>query len=398
VPTAFRSGWLYGNYLPNVGHYDVAEGYIEAAVPIMTGLDLNGSIRYTNYSTSGGVNTWKVGANYQPLDDVKFRVTYSHDIRAPNLSELFAAGIARANTVLVNNASFAFNQNQTGNGALVPEAANSLGAGVVITPRWISGLTASVDYFNINVKHEIGTITAQNIADLCFQSNVRSYCAAIHGTYNGAPSAATLTSISTIDLKPFNFTAQKMQGIDFELTYQVPLDEITLFGAIPGDLTLHGLATNYIQNYTNDGINPPTDVAGVNTSAGVPSWSYRVEATYHTDPWTFDLIGHGVSAGAYANEYVTCTTGCPASTVANRTINYNSIDGQYLMDATVSYDFTTYGGDTEAFFAVKNVFNTSPSLVGIGPDGLNTPAYPQTNSTLYDTIGRSFRMGVRFKF
>ncbi|HVV27525.1 MAG TPA: TonB-dependent receptor [Rhizomicrobium sp.] len=393
VPTQYQSGWLYGNYLVNRGHYSVAEGYIETAVPIMQGMDFNGAFRYTAYSTSGGVNTWKVGLNYQPIDDLKFRLTYSHDIRAPNLSELFAAGIARANTVLINNISYAFQQNQTGNPNLSPEAANSLGVGVVLTPTFVPGLTASVDYYNINVAHEIGTIGAQTVATLCYVQHVDSYCQNIAATGTGANMV-----ISTIHLTPINFSAQKLQGIDFDLTYQVPLDAVDWLGKIPGDLTLHALATHYIENYTNDGIDPTTDTAGVNVGSGSPNWVFRAQATYHTNPWTFDIIGRGVSAGKYSNEYIQCTSGCPVATVGHYTVNYNSIPGAFYLDTNVTYDFTAYGSEAELFFAVKNLFNTDPVPVANGPDGLNTPAYFQTNSNLYDTMGRVFRMGVRVSF
>ena len=50
----------------------------------------------------------------------------------------------------------------------------------------------------------------------------------------------------------------------------------------------------------------------------------------------------------------------------------------------------------EAFLFVRNIMDKDPVLVGNGPTGNNTPAYPQTNRNLYDTLGRVFRMGVRF--
>lgn len=391
VDPQYRSGWLYGNYLVNVGHYSVAEGYLSTVVPLMQGWDVNGAIRYTAYSTSGGVNTWKVGTNYSPVDDLRFRVTYSHDIRAPNLNELFAAGTARANTVLINNISYSFQESLTGNPNLAPEAANSLGAGVVLSPRWIPGLTASIDYYNITLKHRIGSISAQNVANLCYELGVTAYCGNIIS--NGGTGAGLV--VSTIRTQPINFASSKAQGLDFDVTYDVPLESMDWFGPIPGSLILHGLATNYIQNYLNDGFNPPTDVAGVNIGNGTPDWIYRVSATYSTDPWLFDLTGRGVSGGKYANEYVVCTTGCPVSTVANRTANMNSIEGAFLVDATATYSFDAYGAGLETYFSVKNMFNTEPPPVGNGPDGLNTPAYNQTNNNLYDTIGRTFRVGLR---
>jgi outer membrane receptor protein involved in Fe transport len=398
VPPQYNSGWLFGNYLVNKGHYSVAEGYLETVVPLWTGLDFNGAYRYTAYSTSGGVSTWKAGLTWAATDEIKLRTTYSHDIRAPNLNELFAAGTARTNTVAVNNQSITFVQNQTGNKNLSPEAANSLGAGIVLTPDMIPGLTVSVDYYNITIAHAIGSITAQNTADLCFVQGLQPYCTNIAYTdgttatpvYNGKP-------INTILLVPFNFSKQKDEGIDFDATYSLPLEDMDWFGKIPGDMTVHALATHYMRNYTADGVNPPSDLAGVNAGSGTPEWVYRLNLTYHTDSWTFDILGRGISAGKYANEYIVCSTACPVSTLANRTSSYNHIDGAFYMDLSTTYDFDAYGADSQVFLSVKNIFNTDPAPVASGPDGNNIPAYPQTNRNLYDYLGRVYRVGLRIK-
>src|SRR3546814_950008 len=70
-------------------------------LPVIKGLNLNAAGRFTDYSTSGSVQTWKVGGTFQPIPDIRFRGNVSHDIRAPNLQELFAAGTARTNTVII---------------------------------------------------------------------------------------------------------------------------------------------------------------------------------------------------------------------------------------------------------------------------------------------------------
>ncbi|MBL8555599.1 MAG: TonB-dependent receptor, partial [Phenylobacterium sp.] len=77
------------------GEYTVKEVYGEVAVPVLKDsavgdLDLNGAARYTHYSTSGAVTTWKVGGSYKPVPDLRIRGTLSRDIRAPSLFELFA--------------------------------------------------------------------------------------------------------------------------------------------------------------------------------------------------------------------------------------------------------------------------------------------------------------------
>lgn len=419
VPSQYNSGWLFGNYLVNRGHYSVGEGYLETVVPLLKdmplvqSLDFNGAYRYTAYSTSGGVSTWKMGLTWQATDQIKFRTTYSHDIRAPNLNDLFAAGTARTNTVAVTNTNnsssttITFVQNATGNINLAPESANSLGVGVVLTPDILPGLTASVDYYNITISGAIGSVTAQNTADLCYVGGNQAYCnniiysgTGVGGRTTAIQADATIAGgppIAFINLIPFNFSKQKDEGIDFDITYQLPLEDMSWFGKIPGDMILHGLATHYMRNFTNDGVNPPNDLAGVNAGSGTPDWVWRVDATYHVSDWTFNLVGRGVSAGVYSNLNTVCSTGCPAFTLATPSANRNDIAGEAWMDMTVAYDFDTFGADSSLFLNVKNVFNSDPVLVASGPDGNNIPAYPQTNRNLYDYLGRVYRVGLRIK-
>ena len=91
--------WSVGNYLPTNGSYNVKEVYLETVVPLGLGIEFNGAARATDYSTAGYVTTWKLGATWQPIPDIRFRVTRSRDIRAPNLNELYQAGSANSDAV-----------------------------------------------------------------------------------------------------------------------------------------------------------------------------------------------------------------------------------------------------------------------------------------------------------
>ncbi len=58
-------------------------------VPLIQDFDLNMAGRYTDYSVSGSVQTWKIGFNWNVVDSLRFRGTTSIDIRAPTLNDLF---------------------------------------------------------------------------------------------------------------------------------------------------------------------------------------------------------------------------------------------------------------------------------------------------------------------
>ena len=385
VDPQFNSGWLYGNYLVTAGSYNVKEIYGETVFPVFEGMDFNGAVRLTDYSTSGRVTTWKAGLTWQIIEDLKLRGTVSRDIRAPNLGELFAPGTARTNTVNVplpggTQRTDQFTEKTTGNPLLNPEVAKTYGVGAVFTPRFLPGFAASADFYDIKLAGAIGTVTAQTTTTLCYEQSNTAFCNNIQ-----TDSAGRITGITLI---PFNFAAQTLRGIDLEASYRV--------AAGPGNLSLRALATHYISNKTNNGIDFPFEGAGVNTgTSATPNWNYRLTANYDLEHLGFNLTGRGLSGGVYDNSYIECQTGCPVSTVKNRTINNNHIAGAFYLDASATYRFAMRSAKLEAFVAIRNLLNTDPVLVGNGPTGNNTPAYPQTNRNLYDTLGRVFRMGVR---
>ncbi len=390
VDPIYESGWLYGNYRVTEGSYTVAEAYVEAVVPLASTLDFNGAYRLTDYELSGTVNTWKAGLTWQPIDDLRFRVTQSHDIRAPNLAELFAAGTARTNTVNLFPTMQAsqFLENTSGNLALTPEKADSTGIGVVVMPRFLPDVTFSVDYYNITMSDNIGTVNAQNTADLCLEQGIQAFCPNL--IFNSAG------VLQQINLNPVNFASLKAKGFDMEATYR------TSIGL--GDLTLRAMATRYITNINDNGIDVPTNGAGANMlglaagGTGLPSWNYRLSGSYTIDQWSMNLIGRGFSSGVYDTNWIECSANCPTSTIENRTINDNSLPGAFYLDASLIYNFEIGNAQAQALFFVQNIANKDPGPAAIGPTGNNSPSYPSTNRTLYDVFGRVMRVGMKVNF
>ncbi len=398
VDPQYSSGWLYGNYKVDRGSYNVAEGFLEILAPVFDGFEMNLAGRFTNYSTSGSVQTWKVGSTYSPISDIKFRGNISRDIRAPNLQDLFAAGTARSNSVIINDRPYPFVLNQTGNLDVKPEKADSWSVGAVVSPSFIPGLNFSVDYWDINVKDAIGTLQQQVAADMCYKQHIQERCDDfVWGIVNGEEVLQTYNS------KPMNFASQHAKGIDIEASYSFDLGQIA--SSMPGSMRLHASATNYISNIVDTGQGIPTEIAGRNHWYGgngsVPSWIYRLSATYRADPMTFSLIGRGLSAGTYENKYVECQApNCPISTVDSPTINNNHIGGALYLDTSVAYDFNTGFGDStgQLQLSIRNLLNKDPELMAQGPDGQGAAPNPQAGRRYYDLIGRFYRVAVRFNF
>ena len=396
-PLGALGQWDYGNYRPLNANTSVTEGFIETIIPLAKStewaksLDLNASARFTGYQTSGFVSTWKVGLTYDPIDDIRFRLTRSRDIRAPNLIELFSGGGGgfpgyinpfRANASEIGRSS------TSGNPTLVPEVSDMTGLGVVLNPQFFPGFNASVDYWNMDIGKAIGNLTVQQIIDQCYIGNTQM-CAALE--------FGPGQTITAINIRPFNLVNQLARGIDFEVSYRTQLDAI--MSGLPGAIALRFLATNYLKNYSSNGITIPYEGAGVNASANgaVPTWRWTASGAYSTESINFSLTARGTSAGVYNNSNVQCTSGCPVSNGNNRTVDTNYIAGAVYWDTSVAYKFMAgETGNAELFLNVRNLTNKDPVVVAPGPGGFTYEAAPY-NGALYDALGRTFRAGVRFK-
>ncbi len=390
------SPYFAGNFHPTFGSYSVNEGYFETVVPLARGvflaksLDFNGAVRETDYSTSGAVTTWKVGGTYTPVDDITFRATRSHDIRAPDLSELFQNALtisAGVSDPTRNNASSTVFQVTSGNLGLKPEQADTTEVGVILKPSFLSGFTASVDYYDITINDAITTLTAQQVVTTCAQGDT-VLCSDIVRNASGA--------ITQVNVTPVNFASQVSRGYDFEVDYRRKLETIASF--LTGDLSLRGLATHFVENTINNGVSPAVNNVGDNSEGSasgtlsLPRWKYQASASWIKDPLNITFTARGVSAGVYNTTYIQCTTNCPTSTANHMTIEDNQIPGAVYFDASITYKLP-YG--VETYFAVDNLANTDPVQVAYGPGIGSAPL--SINPTLYDTLGRVFRAGIRFQ-
>ena len=399
--------WKYGNYVATHGSYTVAEGYLETLIPLLKGLDFNGAARYTDYSTSGGTNSWKLGLTWSPISDITFRATRSADIRAGNLAELFSPGTARTNSVTNpwnNNTSLLFVQKLEGSPNVKPETAKTDVFGVVFQPRVAPGLQASVDYYDIKISKVINSLSAQQEVDACYYNHVQKYCnnLLLNAYGLGSSGASTPVIVQVYE----NLYSMTEKGMDFEVSY--PIDLSALWSPL-GKLTFHAMVTHYINYTLNNGVTA-INIAGsnspANASSSTPNWMGRLETMYTKDLWSFDVVTRAVSSGNLndgTNAYIQCVASCTAGTGVYKTSNVTSVPGQIVFDGTIIKRFELSDrAEASVYLAVRNLLNRQPpviaSLASANYGAENTPAYPQTNTYLYDYLGREFTLGAKVQF
>lgn len=371
------------------GKLNVKEVFAEAQVPLFKGqrfaeeLSLNGAVRLTDYSTSGSVTTWKLGAVYKPIQDLMFRVTRSRDIRAPSLFELFAG--VQTQPVNFNDPHTgtpgSIRQFSGGNPNLKPETGDTFAAGVVLSPTFLPGFDISIDYYDLKIDGAIATQGLNDVINECEVSNGASpTCDLIERPLPFSDRSAANYPIS-VSLITQNISFLQTSGIDVAASYRTKLGN--------GDLMIRAYA-NYLDRYKTqtNSIAPVIDYAGhgVNSQTGYayPKFKGSLSVNYTNGGLTLfvqeTMIGK-VTIGNLKNDPTTVYA-VPA------------IDPVFYTDATISYKFDS-AGSPELFLTATNLFDRKPPLVAAAAaPGL---IYP-TLFTLYNVAGRTATAGVRFRF
>jgi outer membrane receptor protein involved in Fe transport len=389
------NAYATGNAPSFKGQFNVKEVYGEANAPILKDaplakqLNVQGAVRYADYSTVGSQTTWKLGVNYEPVSGMRFRVTESRDIRAPQLWELFAPGNAQSNNLTVRNritnaleTVFIPQNSSGGNPDAQPEKAKTKTFGLVLTPgEWLdelSGLDLSVDYYDINIRGALTSFSGANVATLCNNGDA-NYCK--YFTYNATGSVTALNN------PVVNLGGVRTKGVDFVLAYRKDLSQFN--SALKGRWTQNFSGSYVAHVYVDSGIpgSPIVDRAGDNgqnaqsTGGAQPKFRGNLTETYDLDKLSITLGFLYVSKGRLDNTYNIGN--------ASTQINNNDVKPYLNTNLFASYQLTP---KLQLFGAVQNLFDTDPA---------NSP-YAVLNTSVsgayYDKIGRQFQLGFDYKF
>jgi outer membrane receptor protein involved in Fe transport len=350
-------------------------------VPLIQSLNADVAGRYTNYSISGSVETWKVGLDWHMNDSVRFRGTTSVDIRAPTLNDLFSPRVSASGPFLDPLTQFNPGGIQTisqGNPNLRPESSRTYTGGVVLTPSFIPGLTISADYYQIKLKNAITNISGSNtaIANICVASGGTSpFCALYVRPFpytNTTPANYPTLLLSQSLNAAFNVT----EGQDYEVDYN--FDVASIEDSLAGIVDLRGLVNvapvNTVSNFPGAPVsytNQPKGHATLFAGYTLGDWSVDVQWQWFSGGNNTQVFGPGQTF--YAQPY------------------YPSFS---TTDFTLTRRFTMDNGAVlSAYFNVQNAFDSVPpyTVGSSGNPGSIFGGIPQGE----DVMGRYFTIGIR---
>ena len=346
--------------------------------PLAQDLTLNLAGRYTKYSTSGSVGTWKVGLDYHVNDWLRFRGTISSDIRAPSLFELFQpltlgfGGVFDVHTQQQGNVA----QYAGGNPNLVPEKARTYTAGIVLRP--LPGLTASVDYYNVTMNNAISQISGSDLVtqQLCENSGGTSIYCSLYVRPLPFSDRTPANYPTAVYSQLLNSALRQIKGWDFEVGYAFEWH---------GNWSLRVLA-----NYQP--VNRQQLLTGAPiTFPGAPPVSTLIAKTHVTGYLTYNSNGWTVGL---QNRW---HSGFSKRTTNDPTIQQNYADpwvssANYL-DINIQKDFMIGGAKVTPYLNVQNLFNTQGEVYS--NSAVQGIWYPVSQDD--DIMGRYFTVGIRVR-
>jgi iron complex outermembrane receptor protein len=368
----------------------VKEAAGEFDVPLLKGaatakeLHLNLAGRYTDYDTSGTAWTYKTGLDWDVSKQLKLRTSYSRDIRAPSLNDLFQTSTTNPGsfTDLLTGTSPTVPVTNGGNPDLKPEVGKTLAAGFVITPEAFPGFSASLDYFNIKVLDAITNIQGTNpsVQAACYGSGGTSPYCALQTRPLGFANTSAANAVTSFTNTVINIGSMKTRGFDFDANYRTSL--------LANPLGLR-LLTTYQPSivYQTPGLQT-VDMAGVAYGPNGLQATAKVRATlfanYKVGDFSVDVSERWRSPLSFTGDPTQLVSTPNASSVAYTNLN-------------LGWNIRFAGGHKgELFFNVQNLFNRQPPttafIAGNGAVGLFS-GFAQGD----DPIGRYFSVGLRVK-
>ena len=374
---------------PTSGSVSVDEFYLELAVPILSGitgaerLDLSIAGRWSDYDTFGSTTNGKIGIEWQPIDDLLLRATYSQGFRAPTISELFAGqgdsfpmlsdpcsdflGLqdpaAAQPPNVVNNCvsqgvpadgSYVQANSQIritvgSNPNLTPETSDSITFGLVYSPSWLDGLDITLDYYNIELENAISAIGSQTILSAC--ASGLQLCNLIQ--------RGNIGQVTDVLAAGVNVAALEVEGVDILTSYAFPETDWGFF-RIVWDAAYQGTNEQVVPDFINGG-SVTTNFLGFNQGdVAFARWKSNLDINWSYGDWE---ATYGMQYIHGSNE--TCAVPaafgfCNLDRDGDGTNEARHIGGTTYHDAQVSYHLSEY--DTRLSFGVQNLWDKNPPL------------------------------------
>jgi iron complex outermembrane receptor protein len=379
---------------PTKGGYNVKEAYAELNAPLLKDvpfadlLEFNGAVRFSDYSTSGSTTTFKAGANWKPIQDLRLRATWAQGFRAPSIGELFGTESrfdsviddpCSINSVLArrfnNDATVAANcaaqgapagstsdpQDQlpvitSGNEDLKAEKSKSWVLGAVYSPSFIPRFSIEMNWYRIKIDGAIQAFPAQTTLQNCVYNNDPTACARV--SRGGG-------EVSRIDAQLENVAGIRTKGIDLNVAYRTDQTSVGRFGFTWNNA--------FLRNW--DLILPTVDgtqtISREGTEVGSPSQAFPKWKSTGIVDWDGEAFGASI-------------TGRYIKSVRETNADDNKIKSMFYTDLQLRWHAPSFSDNFGFALGVNNLFDVkAPACLSCDVNGFDPTTYDVPGRYLY---------------
>lgn len=407
------------------GKTKITEGFLELEMPLLRDkpgakvATINAAIRKANYKNldelSGqegtqNINSWKLAAVWDPVDWLRFRGSHSRDLRAASFRELYYSQSIPAGGIFgtVNNPNIVVGgaiQDQRdaavqilhGNPLLAPETGATSTVGFVVSPTgWAQNMHFSLDYYRIKITGGQALEGAQTVVSTCLNGTRPDKCPQV---VFGAPLAGQnpLSNITAVTAFYQNVNPYHVSGVDAGWDYALPLSK--LVASAKGNLNFrfqgtYALETIYGANQIDVAGQTGGDQGFFSDYAPSPNFSGTLAIGYNNGPFTLTSFSRYISAGRLDRQNPKTGPSDPGYDPSlSYSINDATIPSYFVTDLTGSYDFKGFGVERlNVFLSISNLFDRDPVFSQPGTLGNGVAG---VNAVFFDTLGRTYRVGMR---
>jgi outer membrane receptor protein involved in Fe transport len=275
-----------------------------------------------------------------------------------------------------------------GNPNVNPEEADTWTAGVVFQPNFLRGFSVSVDYYDIDIADAISTVGTQSVVNRCFQDDAQEFCdlIALADGSTATPNSTTTLIGSIVSDIYVNVAAARVEGIDLETAY---VSDVNIFGGEPETISLRLLASWLLTRSDTNSAGDTNDFAG--SIGALPYADFKGTASLNYRNGSFSSM----LQARYTDDGYQNACGEPGNCVTQLFYEDNDVPSVTYVDLRFGYEVELQNSSVDFSFNITNLFDVDPPI---------TPAYiglaehaAQSNSSLYDVLGRRFTLGVKFR-
>jgi outer membrane receptor protein involved in Fe transport len=263
------------------------------------------------------------------------------------------------------------------------ETADTLTVGLVWTPEAITGLSATVDYYDIQLEDTIGSLWPEDILRQCANTGDPRLCGLIH-----RDSAGTLWLLNGyVDGREQNIGRTGARGVDLTASYS-----LNLGGS--GFINLSFLGSHMLEKSLDNGVADYDCVGLFGDQCWVPHarWRHRFRATWQTSfkatitlGWRF--TGSVLNDDASENPHL----GEPDLVESWRINGALELPAYNFFDLAATYAFRD---ELSLTLGVNNILDRDPQIApGVDANDFGPGFYGD-----YDPLGRTLYASFQFEF